>query len=912
MNVKNQKNAAIKILFSILILNLFACQTMDDIRPIESRISKVEFTFEDDILGDQTRTITATNEEKKVGSLGLMFYNATTGDYFCNTVATVSGGNIATFAMPQEIIDNTVFSKYTILVFTPGSLSFPDNKSLKEYMNAHTVHTYERMKTVMHIQSNVRIVPDLSFAGETSLLYNTEAPNTSLSVKLKRNVIKIEMLHKATRKLHIEWVKVSNYRSQGYFFQDGIPLGSTVITGEKGGTAISGVKVPLESPSGVAYTQQVSSGLYCLPNIVPHSSQGDNVTTCLIIAAKYKAEGWNADRPTEAELAATATTYYRANIHAPIGASQVLSRNKRYRVVITGVNGPGETDEDGAIISTDNKLELETDEWEDGDGDNIVTDPSGNYMRVTPINLLFAPIADKIEKSTIQMTSGCTWTAKVTKGADIFEIIPTIDDPKTLTVKTRSVGDPYFSKSGEITIQGKAPNGSISTALVQKINLIQYSTSQEVSMLSIDGKQSDFTVDAPGDGVILRYQVITGSQYNNWTVTPDNDAINMVLDYTKSGGNGSYLEIHLKPNTTSVGEDLLKGLITVNFVAPADRPNLIEPIVITLSQPRSKHDIMVTPAYSAENPYVRDVFDYNYNGPNGAASTVIYVKILDHKKYPKYRVDSSFDRVDVGIVANVNVINPASSVITFTSASTVQNFKIYQFYTAPGDPTIDGTITITPLDARNQAGIAYSFNMKLTTGAHVAEPAYYDETNKEDPSPVDGHVWLWTDAEKTQKLYIYDRDAGVEHPSALKPRAYHFTNAKPTENIEFKGSYWTLDNVQNGKLEGTNRKYPYVKKWEFITFFDHSDLIISNIRFSKGRPFIMSHGLNTSNLPYGTFLNVAAIGPLDHMVLGHTWPTVNDVNHVVCINYSSPTITWYNLAASGTLWRPLRLVPNPL
>ena len=551
MKVKNQKNAAIKILFSILILNLFSCQTIDDIPLMESRISKVEFTFEDDILGDQTRTITATAEERKIGSLGLMFYNATTGAYFCNAVASVSGGNTATFAMPQEIIDNAVFSKYTILVFTPGSLSFPDNKSLKDYMNAHTVHTYERMKTVMHIQSNLRIVPDLSFAGETSLLYNSEATNTSLSVKLKRNVIKIEMLHKATRKLHIEWVKVSNYRSQGYFFQDGIPLGSKVITGEKGGTAMSGVQVPLESPSGVAYTQQVSSGLYCLPNIVPHSSQGDNVTTCLIIAAKYKAEGWNADRPTETELAATTTTYYRANIHAPIGASQVLSRNKRYRVVITGVNGPGETDEDGAIISTDNKLELETDEWEDGDGDNIVTDPDGNYMRVTPINLFFAPIADKIEKSTIQMTSGCTWTAKVTKGADIFEIIPTIDDPKTLTVKTRSVGDPYFSKNGEITIQGKAPNGTISTPLVQKINLIQYSTSQEVSMLSIDGKQSDFTVDAPGDGVILRYQVITGSQYNNWAVTLDNNAINMVLDYTKSGGNGSYLEIHLKPNTTS-------------------------------------------------------------------------------------------------------------------------------------------------------------------------------------------------------------------------------------------------------------------------------------------------------------------------------------------------------------------------
>ncbi len=832
--------------------------------------AQLNFNFATEGIESRVSTA-ATADERRITSVGMMFYDENTDKYVDNTVATIgnSGGptGSATFQIPPKVTEKT--GRYKILLFTNGHLTFPDGSmDVKSYMNHHKGMDYNDMMSIVHLKYTERIKPNLPYFGETSFIYSgIEASIPTISASFKRSVAKIELQHKAVHNLHIEWAKVANYSTMGFLASDHVPQTAQNVHGSTGDAEAS---IPTNDfdYNNQFIKQSITSGMYCFPNIVAHAQQDDDVTTCLIIKGKYNADGWGNGVPSQAALDAVQSTYYRVNIHAAVGYPQILRRNKLYRITIGAVVGEGEPDEDGALNSPDSKLELETDDWEDPEGGDITTDPDGTYMRVYPSTLILESSEGVMGLSKIQMSEGGTWTAVVSKGNEYFEIVDDpADAPTTLRVKTKQPNSGYFAQNGEITIQGHRKNGTVSSSLVQKMVLIQLTSDLKTDMLNVDGKTGTIEVTAPGTGSILTYRVITGSQLNQWNAVADNNIASW-CNFTASGGNGTTFQLEVSPNVSGNRT----GSVTIHFGPTPNLPDVPAPVTIQVTQDRSTTDISVFPAYNADHPLRIDGFSAEIGNPNGCSKAIdINVYTVNDVLYPKYVAETDFNVFDAAILAQTNNSYPGSgqdgtldSPCQPVILNSGQKLKLLVERTAPGDPTMTGTITLTPANADGEkvAGAAvYTIPVEIFTSATLAR-AYLTEEAKEAgetiETTVDGHVWIKVD-EKT-RLYVYDRNAETAL-IADSPVAGNFRVGDPKNNAsQWQGGIWSLQQyIIDGKKDvgGGAFHYPFPERWTTLQgnygYRNYHNLVMSRFIYSKNRVIALSDGRDASGNHVGCF-----------------------------------------------------------
>ena len=705
----------------------------------------------------------ATGSENAISEIGLMFYDTGTDAYVANVVVEVNSSGEPTgqadFVTPKPLLENTT---YKVLAFAKGSAQFSGDQTMENYLTSCASKDYEKMKLDASIGNLQRISTPLSFCGETTFIKKGVLASP-ISVVLTRSVAKITLRNGAGN-LHVKWAKTAMYRTEGYLYHQQLYPGKI----NHGADGVTGV-----SPS----EQHISEKLYAYPNMVGVTKQNDDKTTCLLVAAYYNADGdWGGTPPVDSKL-----TYYRVNIARGSGSSQLLKRNNVYNVTINSAAGAGSETEDDALNAPDNKLNTSINDWEEDNDGSVITDPNGNYIRISNSNLVMQPAANDIKTVTIEVKPGTYWMATLKSGSAYFSAVKDPDNPNKLKVTTLQDGHATDTRRGvvEITVFNSINDQQI-TNLVANINLMQFPKSMEVSMLSVDGKIAPFKIEAPKTGDNYFYEVITGSSAYSWVAVSEGD-VSSWINFTPSGGNGSLLNIKISRNGT-VGR---AAKITVHFDGNGDNiPDVGDgvpaPIDITINQERIDNDITLVPSYGAGNSL--ETCALNLLGGN-YIEYKIKVTTSDPEIYPFCRVESNF-QTSIASVYSVNAGIP-TTISNSCQIGSEAMFGLLIYNAAPNRSKKSGTITITMLDiyGRPVAGKpSYSFPVILDSKA--AFPTPVDETS------VEGHAWISIPGNK--RLYVYDRNHGAAS-IADYPVAKYYTSASPHINSQFAGKVGSLN-----------------------------------------------------------------------------------------------------------------------
>lgn len=195
-------------------------------------------------------------------------------------------------------------------------------------------------------QNMIAVFPSSIASGK--LLMNGSAVKTAgnglVDMKLTRNVARIDVENKASGYSLVSAELRNIYNKSS-------------VTGDATLDYANSVARQGVSATATASDNQIKGKLYAFENRTTTPTQGDAVTSCLIIG-----------------LENGSTKYYRINVH-PEEGGQYLRRNKVYAVSITDVNGPGYSTPDEAYTGTsEGELDFNINNWDLGDNGLIVSD----------------------------------------------------------------------------------------------------------------------------------------------------------------------------------------------------------------------------------------------------------------------------------------------------------------------------------------------------------------------------------------------------------------------------------------------------------------------------------------------------------------------------------------------------------
>ena len=750
----------------------------------------------------------ATGSENAISEIGLMFYDTGTDAYVANVVVEVNSSGEPTgqadFVTPKPLLENTT---YKVLAFAKGSAQFSGDQTMENYLTSCASKDYEKMKLDASIGNLQRISTPLSFCGETTFINRGEQVSP-ISVVLTRSVAKVT-LRNGARNLHIKWAKTAMYRSEGYLYHQQLYPGR-IIHGDEGVTGVS--------PSA----QYIGERLYAYPNMVGVTKQNDDKTTCLLVAAYYNADGdWAGTPPVGSKL-----TYYRVNIARGSGSSQLLKRNNVYNVNINSATGAGSETEDEALGAPDNKLNTSINDWEEDNDGAVITDPNGNYLRISDTNVIMQPAANETKTVTIDVKSSTYWRATVKSGADLFSAVPDPANSNKLIITTLKDGHPTETQRGviEIKVYSITTEQEL-TSLTTSINLMQFPKSMEILTLAVDGKIVPFEITAPKTGGNYFYEVITGSSSKKWVAVGEGDVSSWV-EFTKAGGNGSLLNI--KVNRNGVTDRF--GTVTVSFDGNGDGvadtgEGVPPPVVITIIQEAIDEHIVLLPHYSLTDKMVIDIFSPR----NATITRDIWVNTSDSRLYPKFV--ASIDFTDISTEGYLALPGAASGGLSVRQ-STGTAFSVVVHASYPKE-TISATVTIQLLNPSGSIvpEIIHTFPIILQTKASFAAPV--------TDTSVEGHVYIQVD--ETTRLYLYDRNSGSVPCSVVQTAEY--------TGAQFVGTYSTYPNAICP--EG----------WRIFTE-EEASLLKKNYSFAGKRSTIISDGMDKNGLPVVCYLSTTVTNGL--------------------------------------------------
>lgn len=494
--------------------------------------------------------------------------------------------------------------------------------------------------------------------------------------KFWRAVVRIDIRNEVADQLDLRFVRVWNYRDQGYLFADGMYAGDLKQYDNQ--VDITGADpsfVHFERPMGSE--QAISGHLYAFPNLCTMSSQTDKKTTCLLFGGVHKDD------------AETGTiTWYRMNI-TNFPDAQSFKRNHVYRAVITGVKSRGYNTEKEAYGEGKAILEADTDtDWDEND-DNVSSDSKGNFI-----------ILNKNRLSFSGNTAGYTTTTSTTGGSD------TSDSESTITVVLReqvqvrvnpgnswecvhddsandNASDFVFEAdpaTNTITFYPKTKNEGSSTRfayyIVRTTNnpdvkvrmyVEQTSTKSESYLLTANGYPGTYGVSVDPNGEEINIEIRTGHPEVTWHVTNLSDfkrEWDSNILCSSAGGDKFPLNIKIPAFICDQEhEDGNKELHTRTFelelkanYGNADADESEKTLVISLSQQEATDIITLlpvgdwdfdqdgdqkSPKITIEPFYTRPINDFEFQNydyyPSGTAnSRAIQVRLKNASSYNYY------------------------------------------------------------------------------------------------------------------------------------------------------------------------------------------------------------------------------------------------------------------------------------
>lgn len=728
-----------------------------------------------------TRGVTATDHEKTLSKVHLLFFDQSEDSFVGYSTATIfSDEQQISLDTPSAIDADT---PYRVLAIGNGdSFMTGEFSTMSAYLD-HFTGTHADAKTILAgCEKNVtsathRHLPlwgyfleedgnELTFTktesgGQYSILESDRG-----EFLFSRAICRVDIHNLVGHLLDIRYARIANNRTAGYYFLDGLPAGEVAEMN-------TNIKDPSKSDKympitgdmipGVSTTQTLEASLYTFPNTVATTVQNDRVTTCLLIAGYYI--------DPETGVKDKDLTFYRFNL-ANVSESQTLQRNYAYKAVIKGVKRRGATSEKGAYDDTTPIFEYNVDEEWDTTGDNVVSDQYGNFLIVNKTHFTFNGEASDADFMELKVSTNpeLTWHVESVSAPGnanddfLFEQL----SGDAVKCGPKSPNHLNYVKYGYFKIV--AGSATMDHPLEMYIYLMQLSTQDNVKLLSVNGSTGTIYQRLPPQGGIVTLKVSTGSYNNTWTaVDEDNDLPSWDKDatWTKSGGNAQELQISVPAN---ISGNTRTAKLKVSL-SPEDEN--VQPVYIVLTQDEYDGWYVLSPAVSG--PVRINAFSTKTENPNGVMTGTargFTVTLTDHTHL--FDVETTFNegrdvRLSVGnhlentaTCTHAAYTNPAK----LTGLSSGTTFYVNPFRTGPGDPTIRGEVKITVYDPD-----------------HKGEPDYqrYEILQFEIVSGADYELndVILQDESTGVNMLVADRNAG--HKSRVK----YDENNNPIEKDPF-------------------------------------------------------------------------------------------------------------------------------
>lgn len=251
---------------------------------------------------------------------------------------------------------------------------------------------------------------------------------------------------------------------------------------------------------------------------------------------------------------------------------------------------------------------------------------------------------------------------------------------------------------------------------------VRLSGVQEQRVLLVDDMCGIVERHVPGSGGDVRLVVRTGSWRSMWQASDvENGAVSVNATWTSSGGDGGVLELTVPPNisggvrTFSLLVRRLSGDGSVDPDTPA--------VTLRVVQPKSEHLLVVTPG-CRRGAVVIEGFDPSLATARSGISVrrKFSVTLADPSRYT-YSVRSSFHKDwDAFLTPHAPAGNGV--VAGWMPNMTLQDslyglrngeaFYLNVFRTGPGDPTINGTLTVTAVPNNPHVGETQSIVLDVS------------------------------------------------------------------------------------------------------------------------------------------------------------------------------------------------------
>lgn len=677
-------------------------------RPVRAGEIRIEYSV--DGVENATRSVTATAAEGLLKDVHVIFFNNDGTFIACQKADVTNGSSFFSFPVPEGVTEGVEYK--TLIVGNALSWLPSGSTTLAEYLNTMSSKGYNYIRDALVAVGikRIDISQGLPMWGEIrsdsgtsgGFIFTREPGGTfrlSGHIAFSRSVCRIDLKNNVATKLEITRVKLCNYRVGGYYFHQDVAYGSVVS-----GIGDTDGWVSVNAPN--SGTQSLTAAIYTFPNMVPTVTQDDNVTTFLMIAGKY--EGDNKE------------TYYRFNM-ANNGSSQILRRNHCYTGTINSVSGPGSSTEDDVKGDTIGMLDYQVSDWQDGDA-IMVEDGKGNYLRLSATEVFFSSVSGITELVNVQTNSGLTWTASWDSDAtdyvdkSKFEFLKSSESVLQVSTNSNNVGSKLYKARLIISATG----GTVQGNLKAKLDLIQFSSSQEMRILTVDGKTGTVQSTIPPSGGSVWLPVRTGSRSATWRVEGGNADI---CQWTSSGIDGGVLRVDFGPNVTT--SPRVSTLKVIRVLDGGTDDTDVAAVQVELSQNAYDNavitiDPIVPPGGFVlkgieDNPLVYTSSVLGNNPPAGThfySDMQIFTVNINGDSYT-YDVVSSFDSADAAVYKDVDALLRTSPYLfnKIADCHSGESFAFYSWRMGPGDPAIRGDIEIR---VKNNTDIIQTVKIPIT------------------------------------------------------------------------------------------------------------------------------------------------------------------------------------------------------
>lgn len=558
----------------------------------------------------------------------------------------------------------------------------------------------------------------------------------------KRSVCRFDLVNLCSNNLDIQYVRVVNSPDGGYYFADGviggeIPEYAPADASDEASRKKFGYVSMNASGEGQASAQKLTNKLYGFPNVVNTTIVNDGKTTALLIAGYYIDDEGN----KESKL-----TYYRFNL-ANLGESQVLNRNTCYQAIIKGVNGRGNDNETDAFHSEAPHFKYEVDETWDTTGDNVVSDDEGNFMILSRTRFTFPGNVTEADYFELKVSTNPELKWKVEADNTIighennlFELTELKDATgKNIGVKCRpkEENNTAYVRYGYFNVIGTNPKTG--KTLQKMIYLTQLSNQSDIKMLTVDGQLGTIEYELDPNGDELKLPVVTGTKGNIWTASDVGASfaawgqISEGYDFTREGDNNNILNIKVAANLS--GERTAE--LNVQLKTADDN---VKPVTIILKQKKCDHYFDIIGLPEDGSPIIIKGSDWSDQGiawakahPNGYCQDVKSVRLqltsgayacevthtFDNKRDFKIGLsDRRYSTKDYDVCSHPGSSTPMLKYYVdengekqlmpnWTNDDNIRKcgngdmIYLNAFLMGPGDPMIDGTVTVRCYDPAN-------------------------------------------------------------------------------------------------------------------------------------------------------------------------------------------------------------------